>query len=75
MRDDSPAVNYRWSIIELLSNSVKAGTIIMVFTCTGSSEIVAYESALLFSTLNIILFVHLLVIGRQLRKRNPFQDR
>lgn len=39
MQDDSPAVSYRWSITELLSNSGKAGTIIMAFTCTGASKL------------------------------------
>lgn len=39
MQDDSPAVSYRWSITELQSNSGKAGTIIMVFTCTGASKL------------------------------------
>lgn len=77
MQDDSPAVSYRWSVIELQSNSGMARTIIMVFTCTGASKL--FRASYVWGSLTVLhakhnFFVHLLVVGRQLRKRTPSQN-
>lgn len=75
MQDDSRAVSYRWSIIELLSNSGKSGTIIVAFTCTGASKLFRPSclrgSLAVLHTKHFFFFVRLLIIRRQLRKRNP----